>query len=67
MKHRIMEKLKSELSRWINFDELHGRRVPVAEEHPRVLEDDREDVLGSEEEETHLKGTTVSITTSTSV
>ena len=55
-----VEKMKMELSRWINFDELNGSRVPLVEEGPRAQlgddEKDLKDLLGSEEEETHLKG-----------
>ena len=55
---RAVKKLKSDLSRWINFEELNGGKVPLAEEHPRVQpEDDGENLLEREEEETHPKGT----------
>ena len=46
-----LEKLKLELSRWINFDEVNSSMVPL------VKEDNGKDLLGSEQEETHPKGT----------
>ena len=55
---RAVEKLKLDLSRWINFEELNGGKVPLAEEHPgRSRITTGKNLLGSEEEETHPKGT----------
>ena len=55
---RAVKKLKSDLSRWINFEELNGGKVPLAEKQPRAQpDDDGENLLGSEVEETLPKGT----------